>query len=117
LQGISENERALGVSIVSFDSKDVLLSKMSNVIFFVIPIRYPPKYHGEIFKIKTCFNFYGQLNDETLPNFIERKAPKKGREKETRGKDQSSGPTKAGHKEEREPLRTGPSTSGMKQID
>ncbi len=28
-------------------------------------------------------------NDETLPNFIKRKHPKKGREKKTRGKDQS----------------------------
>ncbi len=29
--------------------------------------------------------------DETLPNFIKRKAPKKGREKERRDKDQSPG--------------------------
>jgi len=29
--------------------------------------------------------------DETLPNFTKKKAPKKGREKETRGKDQSPG--------------------------
>ncbi len=29
--------------------------------------------------------------DETLPNFIKRKHPKKGREKETNGKDQSPG--------------------------
>jgi hypothetical protein len=27
--------------------------------------------------------------DETLPNFIKRKHPKKGKEKETMGKDQS----------------------------
>jgi hypothetical protein len=31
------------------------------------------------------------LIDETLPNFIKRKHPKKGREKETSGKDQSPG--------------------------
>jgi len=30
---------------------------------------------------------------------------------------QAKSPTKAGHKEEREQLRTGPSTSHMKQID
>jgi hypothetical protein len=29
--------------------------------------------------------------DETLPNLIKRKHPKKGREKETKGKDQSPG--------------------------
>jgi hypothetical protein len=34
----------------------------------------------------------GHIDDETLPNFIIKKAPKKAREKETRGKDQS--PTK-----------------------
>jgi hypothetical protein len=27
-----------------------------------------------------------RLSDETLPKFIKKKAPKKGREKETRGK-------------------------------
>jgi hypothetical protein len=31
------------------------------------------------------------LDDETLTNLIKRKHPKKGREKETRGKDQSPG--------------------------
>jgi hypothetical protein len=31
----------------------------------------------------------GNQNDETLPNFIKRKHPKKGREKKTRGKDES----------------------------
>jgi hypothetical protein len=43
--------------------------------------------------------------DETLPNFIKRKHPKKGREKETRGKDQvqaSKQPNEAGHQRERE---------------
>jgi hypothetical protein len=30
-------------------------------------------------------------SDETLSTFIKRQHPKKGREKETRGKDQSSG--------------------------
>jgi hypothetical protein len=35
-------------------------------------------------------------NDETLPNFIKTKHPlKKGREKETRGKDQSRGKQQA----------------------
>jgi hypothetical protein len=33
----------------------------------------------------------GQLIDETLPNFVKKKAPKKGREKETRGLYQSPG--------------------------
>jgi len=33
---------------------------------------------------------YG-INDETLPNFIRRKRPRQGEEKETRGKDQSPG--------------------------
>jgi hypothetical protein len=46
---------------------------------------------------------------------LRKKAPKEGREKETRGKDQSPGKQTAqqrrGHKEEREPLRTEPSTS------
>jgi hypothetical protein len=51
-----------------------------------------------------------QENDETLPNFVrKKKPPKEGREKETWSKDQS--PTEAGHKEERETLRTQPSTS------
>ncbi len=37
--------------------------------------------------------------DETLPNFIKKmKAPKKGREKEARGKDQSSGKQRAQQK-------------------
>jgi hypothetical protein len=51
----------------------------------------------------------GQIDDETLRNFIFKKAPKKGREKETSGKDRSPtkqrAQTKVGHKEEREPLR------------
>jgi hypothetical protein len=50
--------------------------------------------------------------DETLPNSIERKHPKKGRENETRGKDRSQGKQTAqqrqGHWEEMEPLRTKP---------
>jgi hypothetical protein len=33
-------------------------------------------------------NYDGGIGDETLPNFYKKKAPKKGREKETRGKDQ-----------------------------
>jgi hypothetical protein len=61
------------------------------------------------------------LNDETLLNFIERKHPRKGEKKETKGQGlkskQANSPTKAGHKEEREPLRTKPSTSHMKQIN
>jgi hypothetical protein len=57
-----------------------------------------------------------------VPNFIERKHPSKG-EKKKQGakKDQSPGkpnsPKEAGHKEEREPLRTAPSTRCMKHIN
>ncbi len=53
--------------------------------------------------------------DETLPNFIKGKQPRKGEKKKTRGKDQS--PVKQtvqkrqATKEEREPLRTEPSTT------
>jgi hypothetical protein len=47
--------------------------------------------------------------DETLLKLIKRKHPKKGREKETRGKGQSpakqASPNTMGHKEERKPLR------------
>jgi hypothetical protein len=35
------------------------------------------------------FGLWDVKNDETLPNFIKKKAQKKGREKETRNKDQS----------------------------
>jgi len=49
------------------------------------------------------------------------KAPKKGREKETRDKDQSPGKLtaqkrQATRRKEREPLRTEPSTSCMKHF-
>jgi len=57
-----------------------------------------------------CWN---ARNDETLPNFIFKKALKKGREKETMGKDQK----RAGHKEVRESLSTETSTSHMKHIN
>jgi hypothetical protein len=53
-----------------------------------------------------------------------KKAPKKGRDKERQGNKgqglkykRANRPTKMGHKEEREPLRTKPSTSCMKQIN
>ncbi len=50
-----------------------------------------------------------------------KKAPKKGKQKETKGQGLKSrltnNPTKVGHKEEREPLRTEPSTNHMKQIN
>ncbi len=49
----------------------------------------------------------------------EKKAPKKGREKETRGQHQSpkqTAPKKAGHQEESEPLTT-KSSSHMKHIN
>jgi hypothetical protein len=46
-------------------------------------------------------------DDETLPIFILKKTPKKGREKETKSNDQSRGkqksPKEANHKEVREP--------------
>jgi hypothetical protein len=48
-----------------------------------------------------------------LPNFIFKKALKKGREKETMGKDQK----RAGHKEVRESPSTETSTSHMKHIN
>jgi hypothetical protein len=61
--------------------------------------------------------------DETLiKNFIERKHPRKGGKKETKRQGpkksrQANSPTKVGHKQEREPLRTEASTSSMKQIN
>jgi hypothetical protein len=61
--------------------------------------------------------------DETLINFIERKHPRKGEKKGNKGQGgpkksrQANSPTKVGHKEEREPLRTESSTSSMKQIN
>jgi hypothetical protein len=46
-------------------------------------------------KILLLTNYFESVGppifDETLPNFIKKKATKKGREKETRGKDQSPG--------------------------
>jgi hypothetical protein len=63
----------------------------------------------------------GNQNDETLPKFIKRKHPKKGREKRNKGQGQKSmqpsSPKEAGHKEEREPLRTQPPTSCMNRIN
>jgi len=63
----------------------------------------------------------GNQNDETLPNFIKRKHPKKEREKRNKGPRPKSrpanSPNKAGPKEKREPLRTEPSTSRMKHIN
>jgi len=54
----------------------------------------------------------GNQNDETLPNFIKRKHPKKGREKRNKGlgqkSKQASSPNEACHKEEREPLEPNP---------
>jgi hypothetical protein len=47
-----------------------------------------------VFSVATQNHMSGQSkrqeNDETLLNFVKKKAPKEGREKETRGKDQSS---------------------------
>jgi hypothetical protein len=69
-------------------------------------------------------------DDGTLSNFIKRKHQKKNkkkekeRERERKGNKrpgaksrQANSPTKTGHKEEREPLRTEPSTNRMKQIN
>jgi hypothetical protein len=51
------------------------------------------------------------LFDETLPNFIKRTHLKKGKKK-NKGQGpkirQANSPTKAGHKEEREPLKIDP---------
>jgi hypothetical protein len=60
--------------------------------------------------------------DETPPNFIERKHPRKGKKKGNKGqgwksRQQANSPTTAGHKEKRGPVRTETSTSHMKQID
>jgi hypothetical protein len=58
--------------------------------------------------------------DETLPNFIKRKHPKKGEKKkqEARTKVQArKQPNKAGHQMERESLRNESSTSCMKHIN
>jgi hypothetical protein len=72
-----------------------------------------------VFSVATQIHMSGQSkrqeNDETLPNFVKiKKAPKEGREKETkeqrRKSRQANSPTEAGHNEEREPLRTEPST-------
>jgi hypothetical protein len=38
--------------------------------------------------LKTIGQYHVYTFDETLPKFYEKKAPQKGREKETRGKDQ-----------------------------
>ncbi len=46
--------------------------------------------------------------------YFKNKAPKKGREKETRGKDQSPIPKEVGRLEEMNPLRTKSSTSHTK---
>jgi hypothetical protein len=59
------------------------------------------------------------INLKQLKNPVKlykKKAPKKGREKETRGKDQSPG-KQADHKEVREPLSTETSTSCLKHIN
>jgi hypothetical protein len=52
-----------------------------------------------------------QLFDETLPNFIKKKAPKKGRERNKRfvpKSRQANSPKEVGHQEEREQLRMEP---------
>jgi hypothetical protein len=54
-----------------------------------------------------------QINDGTLPNLIKRKQ-KKGQGPKYR---QANSPKEAGHKEEREPLRTKPCTSRLKHIN
>jgi hypothetical protein len=62
----------------------------------------------------------GQIDDETLQNFIFKKAPKrerKGNKGQRSKSNQAKSPTKLGHKDEKEPLRTEPSTCHMKQIN
>jgi len=62
------------------------------------------------------YNCLEKSNDETLPNFIKRKHPRKGEKKKqgARTKDQGPGtrqansPKEVGHKEEKEPLRIEP---------
>jgi hypothetical protein len=79
---------------------------MSKTSFFkvcaIIPILFQSEFHV--------------MNPAKL---YEKKAPKKGREKETRGQHQSpkqTAPKKAGHQEESEPLTT-KSSSHMKHIN
>jgi hypothetical protein len=68
--------------------------------------------HSNYLKIGPEFD-----DDETLPNFTKRKHPRKGEKKKQRSKHQSPGkqnsPKEVGHKEERAPLRTKPSTRNM----
>jgi len=62
----------------------------------------------------------GQIDDETLPNFIKKKHPRKGEERKQGARIEvqaSKEPNKGGPQEEREPLRTKPSRSRMKQIN
>ncbi len=62
-----------------------------------------------------------KIDDETLPNLMKKKAPKKGQEKETRGQGPksrwSNSQKELGHKEAREPLNTQTSTSYFKHIN
>jgi hypothetical protein len=58
------------------------------------------------------------FNDETLPNFIKRKHPRKGEKKGQGPKSrQANSPKEAADKEERDPLRTEPFTSHMKHMN
>ncbi len=79
----------------------------------------PPHYHWMLWNTGATLVI---IIDETMPNFIERKHPRKGENFKNKGQGrksrrQANNPTTAGHKEKREPVRTKPSTSHMKQID
>jgi hypothetical protein len=59
--------------------------------------------------------------DETLPNFIKRKHPRKGEKNKQGARTEvllrANSPKEGGHKEEREPLITETSTSCLKYIN
>jgi hypothetical protein len=60
-------------------------------------------------------------DDETLPNFIKRKHPRKGEKRRNNGQGpksrQANNPKEAGHNEVREPLSAETSTSRLKHIN
>jgi len=58
--------------------------------------------------------------DETLPNFIKRKHPRKGEKNKQGARTEvlpANSPKEGGHKDEREPLITETSTSCLKYIN
>ncbi len=76
--------------------------------------------------LKSAFNAQGSrliimMNDETLPNFIKRKHPRKEEKKKqsarTSVQSVKRAPKEVSHMEEREPLSTETSTSRVKHIN